>query len=513
MVKFTKMFSKKKGLKDDSMIASMASKTNLEATSFAPSVKEGRAQELETLGITSYASEDGTEVVSTKQDEGRQEHVQHREDCEPESDREDEEASEEVMSVEEEHSVASSTYENDERTFNTYGDDTAIENRGTSAESFEENDITRNDTYDGSLAASEAAGDQKKFFHKDVVLHHFGENGQTDNLVIRAMYFVPKPKSPDHVVVRIEASTVTARDVTACRGLGLKKMTLPFVPGFELVGTVQAMGEHAKIEGFFQDGDRVACISNFGGGNSRFISIPASRLIKIPDTVKSTHAVCMLHDYMAALKALRLSRRNGSPFTGMNILITDGFSAIGQAIITLANLEGANIYCTADESKHTYLATLGAKCFPMEPEAWLPSASGTFDVVIDNTCLDSYSSSWFALNKKGTLVCIAPVYHFERHFDNGCGILDLKELHNRWAALKAKYVMTQTAFVNVVNEYEEDPDQYKQDLRYLMLILERGVITPKIAEKVCLEDVPDAQRLLYSGKSNGTIVCVPWIDN
>lgn len=271
-------------------------------------------------------------------------------------------------------------------------------------------------------------------------------------------------------------------------------MSLPFVPGFEVIGTIQTMGENAKGDGHFKEGDRVAGISTFGGGNSRFISLPASRLCKISSTIKSTTAVCLIHDYMTALKALRLAKKSGSPFTGMNILITDGFSPIGQAAITLANMEGANIYCCADESKHAYLATLGAKCFPKEPEAWLPNASGTFDVVIDNSCYDSYSSSWFALNQNGTLVCTAPVYSFDTEFHNGCGVIDLKELQTKWAALKAKYMMTQTAFVNTVSEYEENPEQYRQDLRYLSFLLEKGDISPKIAEKVSLEDVPDAQR-------------------
>ena len=61
-------------------------------------------------------------------------------------------------------------------------------------------------SYDGSVAACEAVSNQKKFFHKDVVLHNMNEINSGNDLVIRAMYFVPKPKSPEDVVVRIEVS-------------------------------------------------------------------------------------------------------------------------------------------------------------------------------------------------------------------------------------------------------------------------------------------------------------------
>lgn len=298
-----------------------------------------------------------------------------------------------------------------------------------------------------------------------------------------------------------------------CRGVGLEKKMLPFVPGFEIIGTVQTLGENARARGIFKEGQRVAGLSLHGGGNSRFISIPANRLFHISPTVKSTSAVCLMHDYMAALKALRLAKKAGSPFTGMKILVTDGFSPVGQAIITLANMEGASIYCCADMENHAYLTSMGAKCFEKYPESWLPSLSGTIDVVIDNSCVDSYSSSWFALNQRGTLVCLSPVFDFGRPLNSGCGIIDFSELQKKWATVKAKYIMPHTHFFDTQKDYDNDREQYIQDMKYLTFLLEKGDIAPKIAEKVALEDVPDAQRLMFSGKANGTIVCVPWIEN
>jgi len=46
----------------------------------------------------------------------------------------------------------------------------------------------------------------------------------------------------------------------------------------------------------------------------------------------------------------------------------------------------------------------------------------------------------------------------------------------------------------------------------LLFLCEKGDIKPKIAERVSLDDVPDAQRLMQVGKANGTVVCVPWIE-
>lgn len=55
-------------------------------------------------------------------------------------------------------------------------------------------------------ATSTVKGDDptKKYFHKDVVLNSLDDG--MNNLVIRAMYFVPKPKQDHHVVVKVEVS-------------------------------------------------------------------------------------------------------------------------------------------------------------------------------------------------------------------------------------------------------------------------------------------------------------------
>ena len=42
----------------------------------------------------------------------------------------------------------------------------------------------------------------RKYFHKDVVVNSL-EDGM-GALVIRAMYFIPRPKGEDHVVVKVE---------------------------------------------------------------------------------------------------------------------------------------------------------------------------------------------------------------------------------------------------------------------------------------------------------------------
>ncbi len=73
-------------------------------------------------------------------------------------------------------------------------------------------------------------------------------------------------------------------------------------------------------------------------------------------------------------------------------------------------------------------------------------------------------------------------------------------------------MMSEMYFLNVAMALDDDTEQYKQDLKYLMFLCEQGDIKPKIAEQVMLDDVPDAQQFMQIGKANGTVVCVPWLE-
>lgn len=315
----------------------------------------------------------------------------------------------------------------------------------------------------------------------------------------------------NYVVVKVEASSISQRDWS--NPPNLPRSMLPFIPGYEFVGTIKSLGDTVRSEGQFREGDHIAGVSAFGGGHSRFITISASRITKIPDKVDPRHAVCLINDYMAGLNALRQAKEGCSLsyLTGANILITDGFTPIGQAVIRLASLEGANVYCCANESKHRYLASLGARCFPVNPRSWLSTSAGTFDIVIDNSCIDAYSSSRAALNANGSLVCLAPVYKTDGDETNiGCGIYLMADVSQMLAEAKAKYMLTRTSFLNTEEIFQQNTARYKQDLRYLMFLLERGWIKPKVANQVPLKGVMDSLYVVQSGTANGTMVCVPW---
>jgi len=349
-----------------------------------------------------------------------------------------------------------------------------------------------------------------KVFTKSVVLSSLNDGGNGgDSLVLRAQHRRIMPEKENHAFINVRASSVSPFDVVKCRGVGVTKDMLPYTPGQVVVGTIEALGSEVKLP--FQIGDRVVGFVGHGG-NARFVSAEAGNLIKASPNIKNSQAACLVEDWMSAYRALRIAKNafKGAALFGMNVFITDGFSAIGQAAIHLADLEGANIYCCARRSNHTYIQSLSSRMHVYEPriEAWMPDIMEKMDIVIDNTCVDGYASSWQALNDNGILVCLATVNM--GYSARGCGVLDIDDMLRKFSQMKAKYTMSQTVFLDIRQDLKQNRTEFTRDLMYLMFLVEQGKIHPKVGEKVALDDVGDAQKLLANGKNNGTIVCLPW---
>ena len=118
---------------------------------------------------------------------------------------------EDVVSAESDDAEDAETYEEE-------GDEVAYEE---SILSDDKSEITSEEQYpqplnrivsDKSFTTTAMENDvTAKYFHKDVVVNSLEEG--SNNLVIRAMYFIPKPNAGDHVVVKIEVSVCNKKGV------------------------------------------------------------------------------------------------------------------------------------------------------------------------------------------------------------------------------------------------------------------------------------------------------------
>jgi NADPH:quinone reductase len=157
---------------------------------------------------------------------------------------------------------------------------------------------------------------------------------------------VPKPK-PSEALVKIAAAGVNFIDVYNREGR--YKVPLPFIPGQEASGTVQAVGEQVTN---VKPGDRVAYTSILGS-YAEFAAVPAERLVKIPAGVDDRQAAAAM---LQGLTAHYLSHDTYSAKKGDVALVHAAAGGVGLLLVQMLHNIGARVIGTVSTDEKARLA-------------------------------------------------------------------------------------------------------------------------------------------------------------
>lgn len=159
---------------------------------------------------------------------------------------------------------------------------------------------------------------------------------------------------PQHLRVRVEAAGVNFADLMARVGLYPDAPKLPFAPGYEVAGVVEAVGEKAAAE--FEPGTRVMAVTRFWG-YAETVRVGAHAAIQVPDDVEFTTAAAVPVNYFTAYLALVHS---GAAKAGETVLVHGGAGGVGLAAIDLARELDVKVIATAgSDEKCRRLESMG----------------------------------------------------------------------------------------------------------------------------------------------------------
>jgi NADPH:quinone reductase-like Zn-dependent oxidoreductase len=287
-----------------------------------------------------------------------------------------------------------------------------------------------------------------------VVIHQFGENPK--DVCVIEQENMPEPETADHVIIKVQAATVTLRDCLFRRGHCfdfVSPTTLPMTPGHDAVGKIVAVGANVKE---FKEGERVAALIRTGG-NARYANVLSSHLVRVPAIVDAAEAACMVSVHTAAYQSMKLITSQGPTFslTGKKILIIGGMEGVGQALVQMCNKARAEVYATCPERRHVYMKNvLGARPLPEDSKVWLPQVQGKMDVVFDGLCEDGLDAACKALVKNGEVVCFGHAAMIKEEM--GVFGAPLSAYLNKW-----KSHLTRAKTIDIWDSFKEDQDQYK----------------------------------------------------
>ncbi|MEF2276879.1 NADPH:quinone oxidoreductase family protein [Deinococcus sp. YIM 134068] len=164
---------------------------------------------------------------------------------------------------------------------------------------------------------------------------------------------VPQP-GPGEVRLRVEAVGINFADVLAVAGEYLTRTRVPYTPGMEFAGVVDALGE--GVSGV-EVGQRVASLGG-RGGLAEYALSPAAALIPVPSTFTAAQAAAFPVSYFTAYHGLKTL---GHGQEGEWVLVQAAAGALGTASIQLAKAMGMNVVAMASTGEKLRIAQdLGA---------------------------------------------------------------------------------------------------------------------------------------------------------
>jgi NADPH:quinone reductase len=182
-------------------------------------------------------------------------------------------------------------------------------------------------------------------------------------------------------LVRVRGAGVGPWDVGFLSG-GFPGLALPFVPGQEIAGVVEAAGDGAGV----RPGERVyGSLFPAGGGFAELALASADRLASMPDRVSFQEAAGLVIGAGTAHEGL-VDR--GRLQAGDTVLITAAAGGVGSAAVQIAAAVGARPLGVASASNHDYLRSLGASgVFDYHAADWVQqvraAVPGGVDLLLD----------------------------------------------------------------------------------------------------------------------------------
>ena len=163
----------------------------------------------------------------------------------------------------------------------------------------------------------------------------------------------PQPKAGE-VLIEIKAASLNFPDLLIVQNKYQTKPPLPFVPGSEFAGVVQAVGDgvtHLKV------GQHVACLSGTGGFATHTLA-PAALCMPLPPGFPFVDGAAFIMTYATGHHAL-VDR--GQLKAGETVLVLGAAGGVGTAAIQIAKAIGAKVIAaTSSDDKCALCKTIGA---------------------------------------------------------------------------------------------------------------------------------------------------------
>jgi NADPH:quinone reductase-like Zn-dependent oxidoreductase len=307
---------------------------------------------------------------------------------------------------------------------------------------------------------------------------------------------------PGEVLIDVAAAGVNFADTMARVGLYADAPKPPMVVGYEVAGTIAAVGDGVDAA---RVGERVMAGTQFGGYASRVV-VPEHDAIPLPDRLSFEEGAAIPVNYATAWAGLV---RYGSLEEGEKVLIQAAAGGVGIAATQLAKHWGAEVWGTASPRKHSAIRDNGVD-HPIDytRDGWwvgLPP----FDLILDAIGGRQFRRSYKMLRAGGRLVAF------------GASSVSQGEKRNFLKA--APEALPMLRGFNLIDQMQsskaviglnmltlwKDRGTLEPWTKPLMALIDNGTIRPVVSDVVPFDRAAEAHRIIGKRRNIGKVVLVP----
>ncbi|HTP27044.1 MAG TPA: NADPH:quinone reductase [Anaeromyxobacteraceae bacterium] len=319
---------------------------------------------------------------------------------------------------------------------------------------------------------------------KAIHVHQFGG---PEVLALRELP-TPKPGAGE-VLVRVRAAGVNPYDTYMRNGTYAIKPSLPYTPGSDAAGTVEAIGQGVTRA---KPGDRIYTSTTVSGAYAEYAVVLDSQIHPLPEKTSFAQGAGLWVPYGTAYTALH---HHASARAGETVLVHGASGGVGTAAVQFARAQGLHVMGTAGTERGLDLVRKqGAhQVFDHSKTGYaeeiLRATGGRgVDVILEMLANVNLAADLKLLAPHGRVIVIG---------NRGEVSINPRELMSRRALVRGFTLWAATA--------AESSEIHAA----LAAGLENGTLRPIVGKELPLSDAPQAHRDVMSPGAYGKIVLVP----
>ncbi len=325
-----------------------------------------------------------------------------------------------------------------------------------------------------------------------------------------APHVLKQEESPDPIPrngelrIRVESAGVSFKDLEARMGRWGQYPNPPFVPGFEVAGTVDIVGQGVPD---FQEGDPVFALTHFGGYTDT-ICVPYYQVFKRIQWMPIQDAAALPFNYLTAYMLVRVY---GSVQSGDKVLIHNAGGGVGSAAVDICRIMGAEIFGTASPEKFDFLRGKGVqhlidyRNFDYERAVKDLAGKNGVNVILDSLGGIHWPKNGRLLSKTGRYVFYGmqssirgQTFSRMPHWRN----LVMTPIYNLIQLTKENRSISGGDMLSLMKE----PHLYQAWMKQIITWYDEALFRPNVDKTFLLSEAEKAHHYLHERKNNGKVV-------